>query len=306
NQVISSASSVCFDANHPLLRSDHGQNPFTSNLRSSLPNLVFPETDLAIIGNQLAALWPTLNDKILNKQPKGKHRSHALQPPASDVRFPWDARLIPESQNLYRAATPTYRLHGTPEISLENKDECIIGNKKKIIYTYYPSKDLHTNEKVSLLTSDCAPLEPQKHTTVIESLLSEFEITTALQPTLQQENPTASPNFFPNFSILVYSQSTHITAPIMEPSPSTIINTEVCDTLVVGSLTTASNSYAFDSPSRFKGLGDVDEVVTESSSSLNLTRGGRETKTRIKYQNIKWKTIRGRGKYSRRGRGSYH
>ncbi|KAF3607478.1 hypothetical protein DY000_02045607 [Brassica cretica] len=270
--------------------------------------------------------------------------SEKLPPPElksdGSVRFPWDARLIPESQNLYRAATPTYRLHGTPERcgSLEHKAKrCLLPSmttqvsafrspsidtssgvpvvdmntimqqkKKKIIYTYYPSKDLHTNEKVSLLTSDCAPLEPQKHTTVIESLLSEFEITTALQPTLQQENPTASPNFFPNFSILVDSQSTHITTPIMEPSPSTIINTEVCDTLVVGSLTTTSNSYAFDSPSRFKGLGDVDEVVTESSSSLNLTRGGRETKTRIKYQNIKWKTIRGRGKYSRRGRGSYH
>ncbi|CAN6857256.1 unnamed protein product [Brassica oleracea] len=31
--------------------------------------------DPAIVGNQLAALWPTLNDEILNKQPKGKYPS---------------------------------------------------------------------------------------------------------------------------------------------------------------------------------------------------------------------------------------
>jgi len=53
-------------------------------------------------------------------------------------------------------------------------------------------------------------------------------------------------------------------------------------------------------------LGDVDEVVTEPSSSLSLTRGGRETKLPIKYQDMEWKTIRGREKRGRRGCGSYH
>ncbi|KAL0833397.1 hypothetical protein Bca101_085286 [Brassica carinata] len=72
----------------------------------------------------------------------------------------------------------------------------------------------------------------------------------------------------------------------MEYSPSTIINTK--------------------SPSRFKVVGDVDEVETEPSSSLSSTRGGRETKTPIKYQDMEWKTIRGRGKRGGHGHGSYH
>ncbi|KAF2558421.1 hypothetical protein F2Q68_00017834 [Brassica cretica] len=80
----------------------------------------------------------------------------------------------------------------------------------------------------------------------------------------------------------------------------------VCETLVVDPLTTSSNPCAFESPSRFEVLGDVDEVVTEPSSSLSLTRGGRETKLPIKYQDMEWKTIRERGKRGRRGRGSYH
>ncbi|KAH0902849.1 hypothetical protein HID58_042352 [Brassica napus] len=80
--------------------------------------------DPAIVGNQLAALWPTLNYEILNKQ-QGKYPPRTLQPPVEklpppelkadgSLRFPWAARLSPQSRNLYRAATPTYRLDGTP------------------------------------------------------------------------------------------------------------------------------------------------------------------------------------------------
>ncbi|CAN7064741.1 unnamed protein product [Brassica rapa subsp. trilocularis] len=103
--------------------------------------------DSAIVGNQLAALWPSLNDEILNKKPKSSHQTRTLQLPVEKlpspelkadgkVRFPWAARLSPQSRNLYRAATPTYRLDGTPQISIpskvlklgpENKDEYIIG-----------------------------------------------------------------------------------------------------------------------------------------------------------------------------------
>uniref|UniRef100_M4DB65 CCHC-type domain-containing protein n=1 Tax=Brassica campestris TaxID=3711 RepID=M4DB65_BRACM len=105
------------------------------------------EYDPAIVGNQLAALWPSLNDEILNKKPKSSHQTRTLQLPIEKlpppelkadgkVRFPWAARLSPQSRNLYRAATPTYRLDGTPQISIpskvlklgpENKDEYIIG-----------------------------------------------------------------------------------------------------------------------------------------------------------------------------------
>ncbi|CAN7056735.1 unnamed protein product [Brassica oleracea var. botrytis] len=107
--------------------------------------------DPAIVGNQLASIWPTLNDGILNKQPKSKYPARNLQPPIEklpppelkadgSLRFPWAARLSPQSRNLYRAATPTYRLDGTPEVSIpskvlrlgpENKDEYIIGKFHK-------------------------------------------------------------------------------------------------------------------------------------------------------------------------------
>ncbi|KAF3607059.1 hypothetical protein DY000_02044408 [Brassica cretica] len=103
--------------------------------------------DPAIVGNQLASLWPSLNDEILNKKPKSSHQTRTLQlpieklPPSElkadgKVRFPWAARLSPQSRNLYRAANLTYRLDGTPQISIpskvlklgpENKDEYIIG-----------------------------------------------------------------------------------------------------------------------------------------------------------------------------------
>lgn len=103
--------------------------------------------DPVIVGNQLAALWPSLTDEILNKKPKSKHQTRTLQPPVEklplpelktdgSLRFPWAARLNPQSRNLYRAVSPTYRLDGTPEISIpskvlklgpENKDEYIIG-----------------------------------------------------------------------------------------------------------------------------------------------------------------------------------
>ena len=53
-------------------------------------------------------------------------------------------------------------------------------------------------------------------------------------------------------------------------------------------------------------LEEVDEVESEHMSSLSLTRGGRETKPPIKFQDLEWKTIQGKGKRGRRGRGSSH
>ena len=77
----------------------------------------------------------------------------------------------------------------------------------------------------------------------------------------------------------------------MESPPSIITNTKVCETLVVDPLTTSSNPCAFESPSRFEVLGDVDEVVTEPSSSLSFVRGVINTKLPLKYQDMEWKTI---------------
>ncbi|CAF2220407.1 unnamed protein product [Brassica napus] len=169
--------------------------------------------DPTIVGNQLAALWPTLKDKILNKQPKVKYPSRTIQPPIEklppqeikadgSLHFTWTARSCAQSRNLYRADTQTYRLDSTPEISIP------------------------------------------------------FRL-----------------------------------SPIIDSCPSTVINTEVRETLVVDPLTTKPITFGFESPSQVKGLGDVEEVVTEASSSINLTKGGRETKLPIKYQEMEWKTI---------------
>ena len=105
--------------------------------------------------------------------------------------------------------------------------------------------------------------------TEIEGLVYELEIAPALQPILEQENSTASPNSVTTLPILVDSQSTLI-----------------CETLVVDPLTTSFNPCVFESSSRFEVLGDVDEVVTEPFGSFSLTRGGRETKLPIKYKNM--------------------
>ena len=51
-----------------------------------------------------------------------------------------------------------------------------------------------------------------------------------------------------------------------------------------------SNTNVFQSPYCFSVLGDVDEAEIEPLSSFGLKRGGRETKTPIKYQDMEWKT----------------
>ncbi|CAF2260560.1 unnamed protein product [Brassica rapa subsp. narinosa] len=88
----------------------------------------------------------------------------------------------------------------------------------------------------------------------------------------------------------------------METSPSNIINKEVQKTSNVDPLTTLSQASEFESPSRFTVLDDADEAENEQPCSLSLTRGGRETKPPIKYQDLEWKTVQGKGKHGRRGR----
>ena len=51
-------------------------------------------------------------------------------------------------------------------------------------------------------------------------------------------------------------------------------------------------------------LGVVDEAEMEQISSFSLTRSERETKPPIKYRDLEWKTVHGRGKHGHRGRGS--
>ncbi|KAF8112850.1 hypothetical protein N665_0060s0032 [Sinapis alba] len=395
--------------------------------------------DPAIVGNQLAALWPSLNDEILNKQPKTD----------GTLRFPWAARLGPQSRNLYRAATPTYRLDGMPELSIpskvlrlrpKNKDEYVIGkfhrgvwhiddcllfvlpwtpegsfkfpeistllvwvNLKnisdccysrlgishvasglgepilthkprldptnmgeakvvvemkldkdfpklialddkqgsvylvKVDYTWIPSTcercgSLGHKAKKRLLSSmpqensnlsaTSIGINADIHVVDIGLILQQQDNVASSPLTFQQKDATAQantyqifqtrlqasqivlPNLLKTSSPLVDSKSAPTTTPFMESSPSNIINNEVHKTSVVDPLTTIPQGSAFESPSCFNVLGNVDEIDNEPLSSIGLTRGGRETKPPIKYQDLEWKTVRGRGKHGHRGHGS--
>lgn len=122
----------------------------------------------------------------------------------------------------------------------------------------------------------------------------------------QREIQTSLPNFSTTLSPLVDSQSTPITATIMDSFPSNIINKEVQNPSIVDPLTTSLQFSEFESPSRFTVLEAVDKVELEHRSSFSLTRGGRETRPPIKFQDLEWKTVKGRGKRGRRGRSSSH
>ncbi|CAN6971452.1 unnamed protein product, partial [Brassica rapa subsp. trilocularis] len=121
---------------------------------------------------------------------------------------------------------------------------------------------------------------------------------------VQEDNQLALQTLANTLSPLVDVLSAPILAHIMETSPSNIINKEVQKTSNVDPLTTLFQASEFESPSRFTVLDDADEAENEQPRSLSLTRGGRETKPPIKYQDLEWKTVQGRGKHGRRGRGS--
>ncbi|CAF1933058.1 unnamed protein product [Brassica napus] len=128
-----------------------------------------------------------------------------------------------------------------------------------------------------------------------------------LSTRIQQGIQTTPPSLITSTPILADFQSAQAATPSMESSPSTkIINNEDQNTYVVDPSTTTSDVNVFESPFRFSALGDVDGAENESLSSLGLTRGGRETRPPIKFQDLEWKTVQGRGKHGRRGRGSKH
>ncbi|KAG5390184.1 hypothetical protein IGI04_031725, partial [Brassica rapa subsp. trilocularis] len=116
------------------------------------------------------------------------------------------------------------------------------------------------------------------------------------------EKPAAPLTSASSPDTLVDSQSTPTATPIMDCYQSNITNNEVIESLVVDLITPTPIHCAFESPSRFSVLGNVDEAEIEAPNSISLTRGGRESKTPIKYQSMEWKTVRGRGKRGRGGR----
>ena len=74
-------------------------------------------------------------DKVISNLPVEKIPPPVLKDDES-LRFPWAARMNQFASNLFRAAEPTYRLDGTPQVTIpskilrlgpENKEEYIIG-----------------------------------------------------------------------------------------------------------------------------------------------------------------------------------
>ena len=107
--------------------------------------------DLQYLNNLLDSFWPTLTDGLGQNQKKRNYptivkefpRMHVLKVPVPELkddgtlRFPWAARMDPTTRNLYRAAKLTFRLDGTPHVTIpsqalclgpENKKEYIIGH----------------------------------------------------------------------------------------------------------------------------------------------------------------------------------
>ena len=91
-----------------------------------------------------------MNDGLGQNQKKRDHQTAVREFPLIPVqkipvlelkndgtlRFPWAARMNPATRNLYRATKPTFRLDGTPQVSIpsqvltlgpENKKEYVIG-----------------------------------------------------------------------------------------------------------------------------------------------------------------------------------
>ncbi|KAF8113139.1 hypothetical protein N665_0055s0004 [Sinapis alba] len=105
-----------------------------------------------VVKGQISCFWPTISESIVkghkHKKEQLAYQVHTtsqsplekLPPPVlkedGSLRFPWAARMNQSSRNLFRAAEPTYRLDGTPQVIIpskvlklgpENKEEYIVG-----------------------------------------------------------------------------------------------------------------------------------------------------------------------------------
>ncbi|KAF3585473.1 hypothetical protein F2Q69_00027114 [Brassica cretica] len=112
------------------------------------PKLGFTE----VVKSQIACFWPTINESIVMGHKHTKEKlaypvqttsqlpMEKLPPPVlkedGSLRFPWAARMNQSSRNLFRAAEPTYRPDGTPQVTIpsnvlrlgpENKEKYIVG-----------------------------------------------------------------------------------------------------------------------------------------------------------------------------------
>ncbi|CAF2295812.1 unnamed protein product, partial [Brassica napus] len=59
------------------------------------------------VKSQIASFWPSIGE--------------ATKSDDGSLRFPWAARMNQSARNLFRAAEPTYRLDGTPQVTIPSK-----------------------------------------------------------------------------------------------------------------------------------------------------------------------------------------
>lgn len=110
-----------------------------------------PETpmdfDPQYLNNLLDYFWPTLTDELGKNQKKRDHQAAVrefLYIPVQKIlvselkddgtlRFQWAARMNLSTRNLYQAAKPTFRLDGTPQVTIPSQ-VLSLGPKKKKEY----------------------------------------------------------------------------------------------------------------------------------------------------------------------------
>ena len=97
--------------------------------------------------NLLDHFWPTLMDELGKNQKKRDHQAAVrefLYIPVQKIlvselkddgtlRFQWAARMNRSTRNLYQAAKPTFRLDGTPQVTIPSQ-VLSLGPKKKKEY----------------------------------------------------------------------------------------------------------------------------------------------------------------------------
>ncbi|KAH0902031.1 hypothetical protein HID58_041534, partial [Brassica napus] len=182
----------------PLIATQAPLSQFVPSLGSWAKPLIFkpsvtppdPSTprgyDPNLVGNQLAALWPTLNDEILNKQHKSKHPTRSLQIPIEKMplpelkadgtlRFPWAARLGLKSRNLYRAASPTYQLD---DVSTESQ----------VAPAASPSLITSTAILADVLSAHAATTTPIMESVPSNNIIKEVQKTSVVDPVTTTPN----------------------------------------------------------------------------------------------------------------------
>ncbi|CAF2115752.1 unnamed protein product, partial [Brassica napus] len=89
--------------------SDKGPT-FVRSLEPATPRFEASE----MLQSQIDSFWPSIGEAIVNGPKKKGQEDRSL-------RFPWAGRMYQSSRNLFRATEPTFRLDGTPQVTIPSK-----------------------------------------------------------------------------------------------------------------------------------------------------------------------------------------